>query len=625
MTPQQSRELASLIQTFSDVEKADFYYFVIVERQDPVAYVARMRKQSLVDLIKASFSGDRSAAGRYAAQQRWKNHQKKNEKPKDDGTPPIDPKLAQAKKILEDAFKGDVISALRLAGTRQGNEQTGIEISQTSGISTNRPPREDELLLAKEIEAAGKLIDQVIGLELVKIEVDMQPNRDALKSKIKELESKREEAQKKNQDFSNAVYGSIKVLDKADVEAAFSERNPLFEGSELGARAALNTVESAVLAAQRTLRVQVATGIIDASELSSLSDETLLQLVARDTTRFGRGDKKISRMNMYGDSELHSRADLLDNPPYTREQKNQAYLTLVRQQLNSDFGNTIRSEAPKLGNAKQNQKEKDDLEAAREELKTLVVTPAQRQAIVKKALSDVGVEFGKAGQVPVVIQGKKNVGGVSGFSMAGPQKETRSADETPRGRKFQGLIDEAVQLLPKKLWEGSEKPNTLSAGTKMATKIELDIKNGRAHAQKLRANLGVAVTTKLKLNSLKLDEEPSTEWRSVALHEMGHAAENGNTWVTQMEYAYWESRKGQEPVQRLSTLTGNMGYKYNEIASKDKWAEPYAGKVYDQSRTSSFEIFTMGIEGVFYGTRKIDPEHRAFTLGLLALSTQVKD
>ena len=76
MTPEQSRKLASFIQTFSDEEKADFYYFTIVEKQDPVAYVARMRKHSLVDLIKASFGGDRSAAGRYAANMRWRGQGK---------------------------------------------------------------------------------------------------------------------------------------------------------------------------------------------------------------------------------------------------------------------------------------------------------------------------------------------------------------------------------------------------------------------------------------------------------------------------------------------------------------------------------------------------------------------
>lgn len=78
MTPTQSRELASLIQTFSPSQKADFYYFTIVQNQDPIAYIAQMRKQSLVDLMKASFGGDRSAAGRYAAEQRWKGHKKQD-------------------------------------------------------------------------------------------------------------------------------------------------------------------------------------------------------------------------------------------------------------------------------------------------------------------------------------------------------------------------------------------------------------------------------------------------------------------------------------------------------------------------------------------------------------------
>jgi hypothetical protein len=41
-----------------------------------------LKKQSLVDLIKASFAGDRSAAGRYAAQQRWQGHVKVD-KPRD--------------------------------------------------------------------------------------------------------------------------------------------------------------------------------------------------------------------------------------------------------------------------------------------------------------------------------------------------------------------------------------------------------------------------------------------------------------------------------------------------------------------------------------------------------------
>lgn len=42
--------------------------------------------ESLADLIKASFGGDRSAAGRYAAEQRWKGHVKREDKGKEGKT-----------------------------------------------------------------------------------------------------------------------------------------------------------------------------------------------------------------------------------------------------------------------------------------------------------------------------------------------------------------------------------------------------------------------------------------------------------------------------------------------------------------------------------------------------------
>lgn len=42
------------------------------------------KRARLADLIKASFGGDRSAAGRYAAEQRWKGHEK-NDSPRKGG------------------------------------------------------------------------------------------------------------------------------------------------------------------------------------------------------------------------------------------------------------------------------------------------------------------------------------------------------------------------------------------------------------------------------------------------------------------------------------------------------------------------------------------------------------
>lgn len=88
MTPEQSRQLAKLIQDFSEDDKMEFYYSTIVLGEDPVAYLDE-------DFLKASFGGDRSAAGRYAAQQRWKGHVKGDAKASWD-TPTDDLEVAKA-------------------------------------------------------------------------------------------------------------------------------------------------------------------------------------------------------------------------------------------------------------------------------------------------------------------------------------------------------------------------------------------------------------------------------------------------------------------------------------------------------------------------------------------------
>lgn len=59
---------------------------------------------TLADLIKASFGGDRSAAGRYAAEQRWKNHQKKEEDKKGRGNKsPVAQSILEANESLKKA------------------------------------------------------------------------------------------------------------------------------------------------------------------------------------------------------------------------------------------------------------------------------------------------------------------------------------------------------------------------------------------------------------------------------------------------------------------------------------------------------------------------------------------
>ena len=58
--------------------RPDHPVFLFAFRGEPFD-VDAFRQQLLVGMIKASFGGDRSAAGKYAAEQRWKNHQKKEE------------------------------------------------------------------------------------------------------------------------------------------------------------------------------------------------------------------------------------------------------------------------------------------------------------------------------------------------------------------------------------------------------------------------------------------------------------------------------------------------------------------------------------------------------------------
>ena len=70
--------------------------------------------ESADDLIKASFGGDRSAAGRYAAQQRWKNHVKRQTQT--GGNRSTDEQLSQGPKNL--AFGRDE-NGLPIVGTRK--------------------------------------------------------------------------------------------------------------------------------------------------------------------------------------------------------------------------------------------------------------------------------------------------------------------------------------------------------------------------------------------------------------------------------------------------------------------------------------------------------------------------
>lgn len=115
----------------------------------------------------------------------------------------------------------------------------------------------------------------------------------------------------------------------------------------------------------------------------------------------------------------------------------------------------------------------------------------------------------------------------------------------------------------------------------------------------------------------------------VAIHELGHYAEFVNRRIGAMEWAFWhkrrrESEREQRATKSLRSLTGNKGYNSDEYAMPDKFADPYAGKVYhgrDGEYGWSWEVLTMGIEDLVTGRHRMvenNDEYRQWLLGVLA-------
>ena len=123
------------------------------------------------------------------------------------------------------------------------------------------------------------------------------------------------------------------------------------------------------------------------------------------------------------------------------------------------------------------------------------------------------------------------------------------------------------------------------------------------------------------------DKDPAT-----LLHEFSHHIEHSDVGLTRAMWAYYQERTlGETPV-RLP------GYRSDEKFRPDKFFTAYAGKVYPylsgytEQRPiegGSSEIFTMGMQGLFYPDinnreqdSRIDDEYAAYMLGLLLLKSK---
>lgn len=101
----------------------------------------------------------------------------------------------------------------------------------------------------------------------------------------------------------------------------------------------------------------------------------------------------------------------------------------------------------------------------------------------------------------------------------------------------------------------------------------------------------------------------------VAIHEFGHRMEHIIPAIRKLEKQFYDRRTAGEDLQWLGEPYGK-----DEKTRFDEFLNPYMGKDYGNRETSYFEIFTMGAEGIFTGSYKIETDHDYynFILGVLA-------
>lgn len=113
----------------------------------------------------------------------------------------------------------------------------------------------------------------------------------------------------------------------------------------------------------------------------------------------------------------------------------------------------------------------------------------------------------------------------------------------------------------------------------------------------------------------------------ISVHEMGHRMEAQIAGIKALEYAFIRQRTTRdgkvEERQKLSKLTGNSAYRDNEEAYKDDFSEPYTGKTYeigtdDDPAANFWEVFQVGLQQTYGGTRFDNSSLTDFTLGVLA-------
>lgn len=116
---------------------------------------------------------------------------------------------------------------------------------------------------------------------------------------------------------------------------------------------------------------------------------------------------------------------------------------------------------------------------------------------------------------------------------------------------------------------------------------------------------------------------PTNTTRRQVAHEVGHTIEFWNDNVREAAKDFLERRTKGEEKQPLALVSGR-GYSWHEITKKDKFPDPYCGKIYPeriQGGRGATEIVSMGIEYFMTDPLKFfraDPDYFRFIVKLIS-------
>jgi SPP1 gp7 family putative phage head morphogenesis protein len=115
----------------------------------------------------------------------------------------------------------------------------------------------------------------------------------------------------------------------------------------------------------------------------------------------------------------------------------------------------------------------------------------------------------------------------------------------------------------------------------------------------------------------------SADGVDTVIHELGHWLERNNTKIHDELQAFFQKRTANDTAESLATLTG-LPYRSGETTKKDKWLDPYIGKVKQLpgGDEEGPEVLSMGLELIYNSPVDVarrDPDFFDFIMEVLRL------